>query len=144
MITSQPPQSKPPIRVELEPARRLLRIHFQGNVAAADMRIAVEQLHVTLAELGPGFMLLTDLSDLEEMSIDSVRDLTRFMDLCLKAGVKQIVRVIPDPSKDIGFHLLSMTHYRGRVPIAMCETLAEAERVLHAERPRAASAPRGA
>ena len=39
-------------------------------------------------------------------------------------------RVWPYVEAAIGFHLLSMTHYRGRVPIATCATLAEAEAML--------------
>jgi hypothetical protein len=123
MTASNTAQSQLPVRFEFEPARRLLRISFHGNVTAPDLHAAAEHMRERTAEFGADFVLLTDLSDLQEMAIDGVRDLTRVMDLCLEAGVKEIVRVIPDPTKDIGFHLLSMTHYRGRVPITTCESL---------------------
>lgn len=118
------------VGVEFDPARRILSTHFRGVVTPADARAYAEHVRDLLATVDPGFSMLTDLTGLEEMDIDSVGDITRVMDLCLAAGVQRIVRVIPDPSKDIGFHLLSLTHYRGRVPIATCETILQAEGVL--------------
>lgn len=130
MATPDSAAAKAPVHVTADSARRRLWISFHGKVTAADVHAALKHVQESIAQLGCEFSVLTDLSELQEMSIDAARDITRVMDLCLEAGVKQIVRVIPDPAKDIGFHLLSMTHYRGRVPIATCENLAEAERVL--------------
>jgi hypothetical protein len=132
MSQANPASSRPAIDLEVDVARKILRMHYRGVVTAKELRAQRDAIRVSLAKLGPGFSLVTDLSDLQEMDIDTVDDITRFMDLCLAAGVKQIIRVIPDPDKDIGFHLLSMTHYRGRVPITTHETLAEAERALGA------------
>jgi hypothetical protein len=126
------PASRPAVDVEADLSRKILRVHFRGVVTAEDMHAPLDGVRELVGKLGPGFSLLTDLSELQEMEIDTVRDLARMMDLCLESGLKQVVRVIPDPSKDIGFHLLSITHYRGRVPVATCETRAEAERILSA------------
>jgi hypothetical protein len=52
------------------------------------------------------------------------------MDLCNKHGIEMVVRVIPDPQKDIGLNILSLFHYRRRVRIVTCKTLAEAMRAL--------------
>jgi hypothetical protein len=41
-----------------------------------------------------------------------------------------VVRVIPDPHKDIGLNILSLFHYRRGVRIVTCETLEEAMRAL--------------
>jgi hypothetical protein len=41
-----------------------------------------------------------------------------------------VVRIIPDPSKDIGLNILSIVHYRGTVQVITCETALEAWRVL--------------
>lgn len=78
----------------------------------------------------PGFTVVTDLTELERMEPDCVPHLTKLMDLFLAAGVAKVVRVIPDPKRDIGFNLLSLTHYRGRVSIATFGTRAEAEVAL--------------
>jgi hypothetical protein len=37
-----------------------------------------------------------------------------------------VVRIIPDPRKDIGLSIMSVFHYRRGVRIVTCETLAEA------------------
>lgn len=117
--------------VESDPARRVLRIRFVGFVSAAHLQARAGEFVDLLATLGPGFTLVTDLTDLEEMELDTVTELTRLMDRCLNGGVGRIVRVIPDPDKDIGFHILSMTHYRGRVPIGTFQTREEADRTLN-------------
>jgi hypothetical protein len=41
-----------------------------------------------------------------------------------------VVRVIPDPQKDIGMQIMSLFHYDRRVRIVTCESLAEAMKVL--------------
>ena len=41
-----------------------------------------------------------------------------------------VVRVIPDPYKDIGLNIVSLFHYPRRVRIVTCETLEEAMRAL--------------
>ena len=64
------------------------------------------------------------------MELDCVDSLTRVMECFKSSGVGTVVRVIPDPAKDIGFNILSITHYRRGVKVITCETLAEAERVL--------------
>jgi hypothetical protein len=130
MATPQSSPTNTSVETVFETPRNLLRVHFRGVVTAADVHGHLEDVRRLVAEAGRDFSVLTDLTDLEEMHIDTVRDLARVMDLYLESGVKRVVRVIPDPSKDIGFHLLSMTHYRGRVPIATFATLAEGIREL--------------
>jgi hypothetical protein len=46
--------------------------------------------------------------------------------------VEAVVRVIPDPQKDIGLNILSLFHYRRRVRIVTCATLGEAMKALEA------------
>jgi hypothetical protein len=48
------------------------------------------------------------------------------MDLIDQRGVGLIVRVIPDPSKDIGLSILTIFHYPRQPRIITCNTLAEA------------------
>jgi len=47
-----------------------------------------------------------------------------------KSGVGQIVRVIPDPTKDIGMNILSVFHYLSRPEFITCNTMTEAGRQL--------------
>jgi hypothetical protein len=127
METSSTSESSVPVEIEANFDRKILHIHFRGIVTAPDMKAHVERMREVLLKIGPGFLLVTDLTSLEEMDVEAVRDITRTMDLCIDAGVKRVIRVIPDPDKDIGFHLLSITHYRGHVPIATFATLNEAK-----------------
>lgn len=78
----------------------------------------------------PGFTIVADLSDLQRMDLDCVPHITRLMDLFRRAYVARVMRVIPEASKDIGFTLLSHTHYRGRVPVETRTSPAEAENAL--------------
>lgn len=118
------------MRIDSDRDRGVVRIAFVGHVSSVHFRARAAECDALLAKMGPGFTLLTDLTELGEMELDCVADLTRLMDRCLGGGVAGIIRVIPDPDKDIGFHLLSMTHYRGRVPITTCPSREEAERAL--------------
>ncbi len=119
-----------PFQVKADPGGNVLRSHFRGIVRGADMAATCDRLQPILSQLAPGFTLITDLTDLESMDIDCVPNLTRFMDACRAAGVAKVVRVIPHPDKDIGFKLLSLTHYRGKVRIVTVATRQEAEREI--------------
>lgn len=83
-----------------------------------------------IAAMLPGFIVVADLSAIEEMELNCVPHITRLMDLFQRAGVARVVRLIPDPNKDIGFTLLSHTHYRGRVPFQTVGTVHELEAAL--------------
>jgi hypothetical protein len=50
--------------------------------------------------------------------------------LCDQKGVALVVRVVPDPTKDIGFNILSLFHYPHRPPAVTCKTMVEAARLL--------------
>jgi hypothetical protein len=45
--------------------------------------------------------------------------------------VGTVVRIIPDPTKDIGLNILSVVHLRNGVRVLTLRDAAEAERVLH-------------
>lgn len=110
--------------------QRLLTIRFTGRVEADEMRACYERLQTLLADVQPGFRLLSDLSDLELMSPACAPFIRQSMQLCNGKGITRIVRVIPDPSKDIGFNLMAVFHYDPSVRITFCETLAEAKSLL--------------
>ena len=116
--------------IEADLERNVLRTYFRGVISGDDMRVHVEQCEALISKMRPEFTVVVDLAELETMELDCVPYLTNLMDRYLAAGVGKVVRVIPDPNKDIGFNLLSLTHYRGRVPILTCETRAEADRAL--------------
>jgi hypothetical protein len=124
--------SRVPYEIQIDASRNLMRIRYRDHVTPEDMKACLAAAVSPLAQLGPGFTLLTDLSELETMDLDCVAPLTALMDRLRAAGVRTVVRAIPDPSKDIGLKILSIIHYRRGVRIVTCESLAEAERALPA------------
>ena len=97
------------------------------------MQASLGELNEHLRRVRTGFTILTDLSDLDAMELDCVDSLTRMMEKLKSSGVGTVVRVIPDPAKDIGFNILSLTHYRRNVNILTCSTFDEAKRALGLE-----------
>jgi hypothetical protein len=110
--------------------KNLLHLSYVGRVSAADLERSAEEVEALLADLAPGFVLLTDLSRLEAMDVACSTQIGRAMDVCQKRGVGRIVRVIPEPSKDIGFNILSIFHYAPSTRAVTCESIQEAERHL--------------
>lgn len=119
-----------PFEIVSDDERKVLRTVFRGVVTAEALAAQVQQSAELIAAMPPGFVVVTDLSEVEEMELDCVPHITRLMDLFQRAGVARVVRFIPDPGKDIGFTLLSHTHYRGRVPFQTVGTAHELEAAL--------------
>ena len=116
--------------IHADPARNLARVCWIGRVTAAGAEGGKAEVERVLPQMKPGFTVLTDLSALESMDLECATTLAKIMDLCRAKGIGTVVRVVPDPTKDIGFNILSVIHYRRGVKIITCATLAEAERVL--------------
>src|SRR5208282_2213462 len=108
------------LEAELDKARNLLTLCYAGRVTAADTRKLVAEMEMSLAEVRPGFRLLTDLSALESMELACATDIERMMDFCNRKGVALVVRVIPDPHKDIGLNIMSLFHYGHGVRLVTC------------------------
>jgi anti-anti-sigma regulatory factor len=115
---------------QLDKSKRLLKIICTQRVSPEEVKRCADELPALLAELQPRFRLLTDLSELDSMDLGCVPHLKRIMDLCNTKGVKTVVRVIPDPHKDIGLNIMSLFHYGRDVHIVTCDTLEEAIEVL--------------
>jgi len=113
-------------------SKQLLFINYIGQVHFPHFAAGQEDLSRQLNELSPGFTLLADFSRLESMDLDCVPELGRIMELIGKAGVGRVLRVIPDPTKDIGMNILTMFHYPHHPRIVTCESLAAAAGILAA------------
>lgn len=111
-------------------SRQLLYVSYIGKVQPEEFQQGREDLEAQLKELSQGFRLLADFSQLESMKLDCQPELGRTMELIGKAGVDLVVRVIPDPSKDIGMNILTVFHYPHRPRVVTCENLTEAARAL--------------
>jgi len=111
-------------------ARQLLYINYIGQVRPVDLERHRSDVEALMAELPSGFRVLVDLSELNEMDLDCMTEIGRIMELIDRSGVGLIVRVIPDPTKDIGLNIFSIFHYPHRPQIATCKTMTEAARAL--------------
>jgi hypothetical protein len=117
-------------QLEADKLQNLLKISFSQHVGSEDTSRIEEKMPALVAGLRPGFRLLTDLSGLESMDLACVPHIERLMDLCDKQGVGMVVRVIPDPHKDIGLNILSLFHYQRRVRIVTCKDMDEAMKAV--------------
>lgn len=118
------------ILVETDKPRNLLIFNYCGKVDVEQVKNALTPLAAAIAEMRPDFCLITDLSGLESMETASTRYIRQAMDLLNKSGIAKVLRVIPDPSKDIGLNILSVFHYRRGLPIITCDTIEEAMKMV--------------
>jgi hypothetical protein len=130
--------SKAVFEVKVETERNVVRVSYSGKVLATHMPAAVGEVERLLPQLQTGFVVFTDLSDLDSMELECGQYISRIMDLCKARGVGLVIRVIPNQTKDIGLNILSLTHYRGQVQIVTCENVEEAERALPMPTPKGA------
>lgn len=119
-----------PLEIETDIVRNLTRLSYFGTVTADHMAAGIPRIEIFLGQMQEGFTVLVDLSGLELMEPECVPHLTKIMDRCKAHGIGTVIRVIPDPAKDIGFNILSLIHYRDHVGIVTCATRDEAEKLL--------------
>lgn len=110
----------------------LLEIRYGGVVATEECETGLDQLRSALVKLETGFRVLVDLTQLESMEVGCAPFIEKAMDLCNERGASMVVRIIPDPRRDIGMTIMSMFHYHGDVRIITCQTQAEANEILSA------------
>ena len=116
--------------VEIDQARNLLVIRYHGRVTASDVERCAEEVRIALPEMQSGFQLLVDFTELESMDAACVPHLENIMERCNEKGVSTVVRIIPDPKRDIGLRIMSYFHYSGDVRIVECENLSDATKIL--------------
>ena len=117
-------------QIEADQLKNLLHFSFSQHVTAEESGRWRRQICPVVSSMKPGFTLLTDLSALDLMDIDCAPDIEWVMDALDEAGIARVVRIIPDPRKDIGMNIMSRFHYRPRVRIVTCDTIEEAVKAL--------------
>ena len=119
---------------------RLLTMIYSQHVGVGDMTACLGTVRDLMAVLKQGFTLLTDLTGLESMDPACAHDVGAMMDLFQANGLDMVIRVIPDPSKDIGFAIIARFHAHPRVRTLLFENLADAIQSLAAAIPPGAMA----
>ena len=110
--------------------RRLLHFSYIGKVGVAELERGSLEVNALLAELPPGLKIVVDLERMESMDIGCAEIVGQMMELLEKHGVDLVLRIIPDPTKDIGLNLISRFHYHHRPRIATFKSLAEVAGLL--------------
>jgi hypothetical protein len=117
------------IDIEPDPARNLVTITYRGVVTAEEAAGAA-RAQLAIDSMQPGFGLLVDFPPLVSMDPDCAPSIRATMSYANAHGVLAVVRVIPDPQRDIGMQIMSRFHYGPNVQTYTCETMAEALRLL--------------
>lgn len=116
--------------VEADRANNLLVIRYRDRVGSPDVERCAAEVSKALTSLKPGFRLLADFTGLESMDAACAPHLRHIMRLCNEKEVSAVVRVIPNPQRDIGLRIMSFFHYGPEVHITTCSTLEEAKEIL--------------
>jgi hypothetical protein len=119
--------------VKVDQPRNTLTISYGGQVSRDETRLCAEEVRLALTILEPGFRLVVDLIDLQLMDVACSPLIANIMEICDAAGVAEVLRIIPDPTRDIGLQIMSFFHYRTDVYIRTCESAAEAREMLQTE-----------
>jgi hypothetical protein len=109
---------------------RLVHINFLGPVTVDEFRRGIGELQGLLPELPAGLRVIVDLERMDSMDIACSELVGRMMELIEQHGVELVIRIIPDPAKDIGFNIISRFHYHHHPHIATFKTLSEAAGLL--------------
>lgn len=118
------------ISCSVDDAGHVLTISYGRRVGPAETREALRKLEALAIRLRPGFILLSDLTMLESIDGDCASDIGAMAELLNQLSGSTVIRVIPDPSKDIGFNIISLFHLRPPVKVHTRASLAEAISLL--------------
>jgi len=110
--------------------RQLLLFTYIGRITLAELQRAQPDVLKLLPELEPGFRLLSDYTWLDRMDLDCADVIGELMETIDRHGVGLLVRIMPDPTKDIGLTILTHLHYRNQPRVVACETMPQAAAAL--------------
>ena len=112
--------------VESDRSKQLLVISAAARVTKKEVESVALRVREMMKEVTPGFRVLTDFRWLERMDPAAAVPLAEIMDALAEKDVAAVVRVVPDPHKDIGLNILSQFHYGPQIKLVTFESLAEA------------------
>jgi hypothetical protein len=116
--------------IEFDRPQNLLVIRYGDHVGPDETERALEEIRLALGQVERGFRLLADLTALQSMDLACAPHIESAMDMFNGKGVSDVVRIIPDPRKDIGMQIMSYFHYGGDVRIVTCQSVDEAMSLL--------------
>ena len=114
------------IHFEADQPSQIFTLTYSGDVRGEELSCVVEEIKSLIEEMKPGFRLLTDLGKLVSMEPSCAVSIVEIMKLADERGVAEVVRVVPDAQKDIGFMVMSRFHYKPSVRLLTYENLQDA------------------
>jgi hypothetical protein len=114
------------ILCSVDQSGRVFTIGYHGHIKAVDMQRGVATIKELAVRLKPGFLLLTDLTNLQSMDASCAPLIGTAMELFSAKGIARVARVMPDANKDIGFSLIGHFHLHPSVTVQTHPTLADA------------------
>jgi hypothetical protein len=117
-------------RIKYDDNLNRVSVWFEGLVSEDQTGGFYREFKGILSKTKKGFVVVTDLSLLHKMDEGAKVYIEKTMDECNKKGVSKIIRIIPDPSKDIGFSIMSLFHYPKDVVIHTFESIEQAQQQL--------------
>jgi anti-anti-sigma regulatory factor len=112
--------------VEADKSKRLVVISTVGRVTKEEAKQAAQRVRDILKDFAAGFRVLADFRWLESMDTAAARHVAEIMDTLTEKQVALVIRVMPDPHKDIGLNILSQFHYDPEIQITTFDTMADA------------------
>lgn len=112
--------------LEVDSVRNRLHITLSETFDETEAEQLLAEVASRMAELSRGFVMLCDLTSLDEFAHDARKHFRSIMDLCNAHGVGRVIRIVPDPLNDFGLTVLSHFHYDHAIPIITCRCLGEA------------------
>ena len=116
--------------VEIDSSGRFVVISVAGHVTVEEVRDTAQRVREVLVDAEPGFVALADFRWLDSMATGAAEFIAQIMDAFAAKKVSAVVRVVPDPHKDIGLNILSQFHYGPEIKLMTFETLADAVQSL--------------
>lgn len=107
-----------------------LSITYEGYFDILQAEQFYLELQKIIPKLNKGCIVFVDLSLLERMDFEAKKFIGKEMELLNAIGVSEVIRIIPDKSKDIGFNILSLFHYSPKTKIHTYKSLQEAKELF--------------
>ena len=118
------------IKVGYNHKRNIVIVEFIGKIDVAQAEQSYLDIQKIIPQCSNGFKILTDLSRIESMDSKGIDMIKKSMDFFNSKGVTEVVRIVPDPSKDIGFNIMSLFHYSKNVKFITVESRKESEELF--------------
>ena len=122
------------IKADYDAECNAVSIVFQGDVDSAQAKRAYLDLEAILPKVKKGFALLTDFSSVDALEPEVQGEVKKAMDLLNAHGVAKVLRVLHDPDLDIGFNIMSSSHYSKQVQTRVFRSREEARSFLRREK----------